>query len=343
MDKNLKNYTLVELRQTIESFKQKRFLADYLFTFIHLKNVTDLAAVTPLPKVFREQLANEGYFISDSHLAEQHDDPDGTTKFVFELTDGCRIEAVRLQDDERNTLCLSTQAGCRMGCMFCATGQLKFERNLTAAEIVDQVYHAQQVCGKISNLVYMGMGEPLDNLANVMRSVDLLNHEEGVNIGIRHITLSTCGLPKAIRQLANYELAPRLAVSLHAANDVTRHKLMRVSQKYPLAELIAAIREYQQKTSRRITIEYCLIDNINDSDSHAKQLIQKLQGIKFNVNLIELNPYPGCPFSASPPERIRAFSKILSDAGIETIVRFRRGRTILAACGQLGATRLKTH
>lgn len=343
MDKNLKNYSLTELRQIIESFKQKRFVADYLFSFIHQQNATDLAAVTPLSKAFRAELENAGYFLSDISLAEQHDDPDGTTKFVFELADHCRIEAVRLQDDQRNTLCLSSQAGCRMGCLFCATGQLAFERNLTAAEIVDQVYHAQKVCGKINNVVYMGMGEPLDNLDNVIRSVELLNHEKGANIGIRHITLSTCGLPPQIRQLADIEIAPRLAISLHAANDETRHKLMRVSQKYPLTELIAAIKDYQQKTSRRVTIEYCLISKINDSNDHAKQLIQKLKGIKLNINLIELNPFPGCPFSPSSPERTRGFAKVLSDAGLETIVRYRRGRSILAACGQLGATRLKPH
>jgi 23S rRNA (adenine2503-C2)-methyltransferase len=343
MDKDLKNYTPAELRRIVDTFGQKCFLSDYLFSFIHQKYVVSLDEVSPLPKSFRAELQAAGYFVSCVALAEQHQDPDGTVKFVFELSGGSRIEAVRLCDQDRNTLCLSTQAGCRMGCLFCATGQLKFERNLTAAEIVDQVYHAQRQCGRIHNLVYMGMGEPLDNFDNVMRSVELLNHEKGANIGIRHITLSTCGLPDAIRKLADCDLHPRLAVSLHAADDATRNKLMRVSQKYALSEILESLKDYQQKTSRRITIEYCLMNNVNDSNTQARLLIRLLKEVKANVNLIEMNPFPGCPFEPSTPERMRAFAQILTDAGIDTIVRFRRGRSIKAACGQLGATRLKPH
>ena len=343
MDKDLKSVSLDELRQTVEEFGQKRFLADYLFTFIHQKNAADLSDVTPLPKAFRDTLRTAGYFISTIGLLEQHHDSDGTTKFVFELPGGSRIETVLLRDEDRNTLCLSTQAGCRMGCLFCATGQLKFERNLTAAEIADQVYLVQRDRGKIHNLVYMGMGEPMDNFDPVMRSIELLNHEKGANIGIRHITVSTCGLPDPIRRLAEHPLQPRLAVSLHAPDDRIRQKLMRVSQKYTLDEIIESLNYYQSKTSRRITVEYCLMDKINDSDAQAKLLIRRIKGLKLNVNLIEMNPFPGCPFAASSPERIRAFSKILSDAGFETIVRYRRGRSIKAACGQLGATHLKPH
>ena len=174
MDKDLKSYTALELRHLVEKYGRKPFLADYLFAFIHQKRVLDLNAVTPLPAAFREQLIGDGYFISSLTLAEQHHDPDGTTKLAFDVSGGGRIEAVRLSDRERQTLCLSTQVGCRMGCSFCATGRLGFERNLTAAQIVDQVYQAQQLCGPIHNVVYMGMGEPLDNLDEVMRSVELL-------------------------------------------------------------------------------------------------------------------------------------------------------------------------
>jgi 23S rRNA (adenine2503-C2)-methyltransferase len=343
MDKNLKNCTLAELGHIIEMFSQKRFLADYLFSFIHQKYVSNLGEITPLPKQFRIQMEDAGYYISTLPLVEQHDDPDGTTKFVFELEAGYRIETVLLRDEDRMTLCLSTQAGCRMGCLFCATGQLKFERNLTAAEIIDQVYYAQRQFGKIHNLVYMGMGEPLDNFDNVMRSVELLNHQKGATIGIRHITLSTCGLPAQIRRLAEYPLQPRLAISLHAPDDKTRKKLMRISEKYPLDEVLVSLKDYQRLTSRRITVEYCLMDKINDSNAQAKLLIQRLKGLKVNVNLIEMNPFPGCPFSASPPERIKTFSRILGDAGIDPVVRFRRARSIKAACGQLGATRLIPH
>lgn len=343
MDTDLKNYTLTQLRQLIETFGQKQFLADYLFTFIHQKDAADLSDVTPLPKAFRQTLAEAGYSIPRITLAEQHDDPDGTVKFVFDLADGCRVETVLLRDGDRRTLCLSTQAGCRMGCLFCATARITFVRNLTAAEIVDQVYHARRLFGTVHNVVYMGMGEPLDNLDHVMRSVELLHSPSGANIGIRHITLSTCGLAEPIRQLAVHPLHPRLAVSLHAPDDATRGKLMRIGKKVPVAELIDALKFYQEHTSRRITIEYCLMDRVNDSDAQASELVRRLKGLKYNVNVIELNPFTGCPFNASPTARLHAFAQSLTDAGIETIVRYRRGRSIKAACGQLGATRLKPH
>jgi 23S rRNA (adenine2503-C2)-methyltransferase len=286
-------------------------------------------------------LTDEGYFISQINLAEQHDDPDGTIKFVFELNDGARIESVRLKDGDRNTLCISTQAGCRMGCKFCATGQLEFQRDLTAAEIVDQVYQTERLGSRIDNLVYMGMGEPLDNFDNVVRSIETLNDKNGRNIGIRHITVSTCGLPEEILKLAAQEIRPRLAVSLHAPNDTIRSKLMRVGRKHPLEDIISALKRYQELTAKRITIEYCMIDSINDQVEHAKALVRLLKPLRVNVNLIELNPFPGSRYSASSPNQIQQFAKILSNSGIETIIRFKRGRSIKAACGQLGATWLK--
>ena len=343
MDKDLKQYCPAELRRLVASYGQKPFLADYLFSFIHQKHVADLKHITPLPTVFRDRLVQDDYYISALQLAEQHHDPDGTTKFVFDLPGGGRIETVRLSDRGRNTLCLSTQAGCRMGCAFCATGQLKFERNLTAAEIVDQVYQAQRVCGTIHNVVYMGMGEPLDNLDAVMRSVELLNDRHGADIGIRRITLSTCGLPEGIGILAAWSLHPRLAVSLHAADDPTRQRLMRIGHKYPLGRLLAALRDYQRQTRRRMTIEYCLVHTVNDSDDQARLLTELLKGLNVHVNLIEMNPFAGCPFVPSPPRRIRAFADILTNAGVEAVIRYRRGRSIKAACGQLGATQLETH
>ncbi len=342
MDHNLKSQTYAELLETAARYGQKPFIAGYLFTFIHQKDVTEIDAITPLSKTFRRQLADDGYTIAGIDLLETHEDPDGTVKFVFALPGGGRIETVRLLDGDRNTLCLSTQAGCRMGCTFCATGQLQFERNLTAAEIVDQVYQAESHCGKINNVVYMGMGEPLDNFDAVMGSVEILNHKDGRNIGIRHITISTCGLPEGIKRLAQMPVQPRLAVSLHAPDDATRGKLMRIASKYPLAEVTAALKTYQNITGKRITIEYCMIDGVNDRDDHARALVRLLRPLQVNVNLIELNPYPGCPFEASSHNRIRAFAEILSAAGIETVIRFKRGRSIKAACGQLGATWLKS-
>ncbi len=341
MDNNLKSKTYDELIELAAACGQKAFTAKYLFTFIHQKDAADIQDITPLSKAFRQKLTDDGYTISGIELLEKHDDPDGTIKFVFELADSARIEAVRLKDGKRNTLCISTQAGCRMGCKFCATGQLKFQRNLTAAEIVDQLYQVEKYCGKIHNVVYMGMGEPLDNFDNVMASVSILNDENGRNIGIRHITLSTCGLPQQIRQLSTSPLQPRLAISLHAPNDTIRKEIMRVAAKHSLHDLMTALKSYQSVTNKRITMEYCMIDTINDQVHHAKELIRLLRPLKVNVNLIELNPFAGCPYATSSNNQIRRFAQTLTDAGIETVIRFKRGQTIKAACGQLGATWLK--
>ena len=337
MEKDLKNLTLPEVEHLTAEFKQKPFLARYIFTFIHQKNCAVLAQITPLSKSFRTSLQEAGYFISSLKTIQTFQDPDGTVKFVFELPDGCRIEAVRLLDDERNTFCISTQVGCRMGCLFCATGRLKYQRNLTAAEIASQVYEMQSICGKAQNLVYMGMGEPLDNYEHTMRSVELLNHADGQNIGIRRITLSTCGLPDKILQLADESLHPRLAVSLHGPDDATRNKVMKIAHKFSIKDLFTALREYQQKTKRRITFEYCMIRDINDSPQQARQLTKLLDGLKCNVNLIEFNPFAGCDFEPSIPAAIKHFAGILERAGIETVIRFKRGQSIHAACGQLGA------
>jgi 23S rRNA (adenine2503-C2)-methyltransferase len=341
MEKDLKNKTLSELLELMLSCGQKRFGADYIFRFIHQKDAQKIDSITTLSKTVRHSLIDAGYSISQLSLSEQHIDPDGTIKFVFQLDEQTCIESVLLKDDGRQTLCISTQAGCRMGCRFCATGQLHFERNLSSAEIVDQVYRAEQVCGKIDNVVYMGMGEPLDNFDNVMRSVEILNHEYGRNIGIRHITISTCGLPESIRALAQLPILPRLALSLHAPTDEVRKKIMPVAAKYSLHEIFAALKTYQSLTGKRFTIEYCMISGLNDSPEQAHYLVKLLKPFMVNINLIELNPYPGCPFTPSSPQHIRQFANILSRADIETIIRFKRGRSIKAACGQLGATRLK--
>jgi 23S rRNA (adenine2503-C2)-methyltransferase len=226
-----------------------------------------------------------------------------------------------------------------MGCVFCATGRIKFKRNLSAGEIVAQVNTIETDAGKISNIVYMGMGEPLLNYDSVAKSIRILNHAKGKNIGIRHLTISTCGIVPAIIKLAKEELHPRLAVSLNAPNDELRTKLMPINAKYPLHELFKAIRLYQNSTRRRVTFEYVMIKNMNDSDEHAAMLIKLLKGLMSHVNLIEHNPFPNCDFSGSSSERINNFAEILSRAGIETTIRFRMGRDIRAACGQLGADR----
>ena len=337
MSRDLKDKTPGELEQIVESLGGKKYLAGYIFHFIHTKDAEEISEITPLSKSFREQLAGQDYFISRLSVLTRLTDKDGTAKYAFALGDGGRIETVLLLDGTRRTLCISTQVGCAMGCTFCATGKLRFRRNLTAGEIVDQVNTVQKDAGRISNVVYMGMGEPLANYEAVVKSLGILNHPKGKNIGVRHITVSTCGLAPEIRKLASEDVHPRLAVSLNAPTDDLRTKLMPINAKYPVAELLKAVRFYQDRTRQRVTFEYVLIKGLNDSTGHAKMLVKLLAGLACNVNLIEHNPYPTCKYAASGSVRIREFAAVLDDAGIETTTRFRMGRNIKAACGQLGA------
>ncbi|UCC98373.1 MAG: 23S rRNA (adenine(2503)-C(2))-methyltransferase RlmN [Phycisphaerales bacterium] len=336
MNQDLKDKTLDELEQIVADLGRKKYLAQYIFHFIHVEGATEVSQITPLSKAFRAQLLAQGYRISNLDILDKLTDKDGTIKYVFALDAG-RIETVLLHDGQRRTLCVSTQVGCTMDCRFCATAQIPFQRNLTAAEIVDQVNIAQSDGGRISNIVYMGMGEPLANYAAVVKSLRMLNHPKGKNIGIRHITISTCGLAPAIRKLAGEAVCPRLAVSLNAPTDTLRTRLMPINAKYPIAGLLAAVRFYQSRTRQRITFEYVMIKDMNDLAEHAKTLPKLLEGVLCNVNLIEHNPYLGCEFAATSSTRIRQFASILDRAGIETTVRFRMGRGIKAACGQLGA------
>ena len=337
MSKDLKDKTPGELEQIVESLGGKKYLAEYIFDFIHTKDAEEISEIMPLSKAFREQLAGQGYCISRLSILNKLTDKDGTAKYAFALGDGCRIETVLLLDGRRRTLCVSTQVGCAMACTFCATGKLKLQRNLTAGEIVDQVNAVQKDTGRISNVVYMGMGEPLANYAAVVKSLGILNHPKGKNIGVRHITVSTCGLVPEIRKLAFEDVRPRLAVSLNAPTDALRSKLMPINAKYPIPELLKAVRFYQGRTRQRVTFEYVLIKELNDSADHARMLVKLLKGLACNVNLIEHNPFPMCKYAASSSASIREFAAVLGDAGIETTTRFRMGRNIKAACGQLGA------
>ncbi len=337
MGKDLKDQAPAELERLVVGLGQKKYLAGYLFKFIHVQNCDDLGAVSTLSKALRTELIERGYFISRVGVVDCRTDRDGSAKVLFELGDGERVEAVLLPEEQRRTLCVSTQVGCAMGCAFCATGRIALRRNLTAGEIVDQVNAVEQDAGRITNVVYMGMGEPLENYDAVLKSVRILNHAAGKNIGIRHITISTCGITPAIRQLADEDLQPRLAISLNAPADALRSRLMPINRKYPLGELLEAVRAYQARTRQRVTFEYVLIEKVNDSVNHARMLVKLLRGLVHNVNVIEHNPYSGCEFRGSSRERIGRFASALKDAGVETTTRFRMGRRIQAACGQLQA------
>lgn len=337
MDKDLKNNTLGEIEAIADNFGQKKYLAGYVFTFIHSKDVDKISDITPLSKAFRTRLTEQDYYISHLKTIRTISDSDGTMKYLFELADGSRIETVLLPDGKRKTLCVSTQAGCPMNCAFCATAKLGFSRNLTAAEIVDQINVVQKNTGKINNVVYMGMGEPLLNYNAVIKSIRILNHPLGKNIGLRHLTISTCGITDGIRKLADEDIYPRLAISLNAPTDSLRSKIMPINKKYPIAAIMEAVNYYQQKTQQRITFEYVLLKDFNDSTLHARMLSKLAHKVKCNINLIEYNPYPLGSFEASSKEVIKRFVQILEDAGIETTIRYKKGRKIKAACGQLGA------
>jgi 23S rRNA (adenine2503-C2)-methyltransferase len=338
MIKDLKNYTFDELEARVIELGAKKYQAKYIFSSIHAKDVTSIGDFTTLKKDFRARLADEGFYISSVDMVEKLVDPDGTIKYLFALDDDTRIESVLLTNNDRRTLCISCQAGCRMGCTFCATAKLKFRRNLTAAEIVDQVNVVSADSGTINNVVYMGMGEPFDNYDEVVRSLRILNHHAGKNIGQRHLTVSTCGLPEEILEFAEEKLQVHLAVSLHSASDEGRARLMPAAKRYPLKQLFEAIRGYQAVTRRRVMFEYCMIKGVNDSDLQAQNVLKLLKGLNANVNLIEYNPHPGCKFKPSSRQRIGAFFDILMKGGIETTARYKRGQKIKAACGQLGAT-----
>jgi 23S rRNA (adenine2503-C2)-methyltransferase len=344
MNKDLKSKTYAQLEQMIVDLGAKKYIAKYIFSFIHAKNAAEIDDITPLSKAFRKTLTENGYYISKLKTIEKFVDPDGTIKYLFELPDGSRIESVLLSTDApniRKTLCISCQAGCRMGCDFCATAKLKFKRNLTAGEIADQVNIVFADSGKINNVVYMGMGEPLDNYESVIDSVSIINHHAGKYIGQRHITVSTCGITEGIEKLAKEEIMPRLAISLHAPNDKLRARLMPIANRYPLKKLFASLRSYQMQTRKRITFEYCMIKGTNDSVAHAQELIKLLAPLKSSVNLIEYNPHDGCQLLAANKHVIKRFQDVLMKDGMETVIRYKRGQKIKAACGQLGATWLK--
>jgi len=340
MQKDLKSMTINEVAALTAARGYKKFQAGYIFDFVHKKQVCDIADITPLPKPMRQDLIEQSYYISSLRVEKKLRDRDGTVKYLFALEDGLAIESVLISEQGRRTLCISTQVGCAMGCAFCATAKLKIQRNLTAGEIVDQLYKVEQNGPAVTNVVYMGMGEAMLNYDAVMSSVRILNDSKGRNLGARRITISTCGIIPCIKRLGDEDIQPRLAVSLNAPTGQLRGKIMPVNKKYPLRELMQAVKSYQSKTGNRVTFEYVMIKDFNETSAHAEMLGKLIKGIKCNVNLIEYNPHPGCQMRPAERKSIERFSKLLTDKGIETTVRLKKGSGIKAACGQLGAEML---
>ena len=332
----IKNFSLPQLEAWVGNLDERPFRARQLFRQLYVRHVTSWDECSDLSKSFRNRLES-GALLNALELADKRQDSDGTTKYLFVLQDGLHIEAVLIPDPPRHTLCLSSQVGCALGCRFCRTGALGFQRNLQTAEIVDQVCRVQSDLApevRISNLVFMGMGEPLANYNAVVRALGNLISEEGMNFSHRTVTLSTCGLVPQIRRLGR-QVRVNLAVSLNASDDETRSFLMPVNRKYSLKTLVEALKEFPILNRRMITFEYVLVGGINDRDEDAHRVATLLKGTRAKVNLIALNPHPDVDLSPPSPERALRFQEILIGHHLTAILRKSKGQDISAACGQL--------
>jgi 23S rRNA (adenine2503-C2)-methyltransferase len=335
----LLNLSQNELRELMTAWEEPAYRTQQIETWLYQRYVDDVTQMANLPKTLCRRLTHDTIL---NPLTPQVtlDSADGQTrKTLFRLPDGREIEAVLMRYEKRQTLCISTQAGCAMACPFCATGQIGFMRNLSAGEIVAQVLHYARLLSQegkpVTNIVFMGMGEPLANYAETWRAIRRLNDPAGFNLGARRMTVSTVGLVPAIRRMSQEPEQVGLAVSLHAPNDALRNTIVPLNRRYPLAMLMQAVQDYIAATHRRVTFEYALMDNLNDSEALADQLAELLAGLLCHINLIPLNPTPNSPWSGSPDERVYAFRDRLEAAGIPTTVRLRRGIDIAAGCGQL--------
>lgn len=332
---DLKDFEYDELTEFLNSIGEKKFRAEQIFSWLH-RGVTSYDEMTNLSKVTRDKLNNISY-VSSLEIREKYvSSIDGTVKYLFELPDGNCIESVVMRYHHGVTICISSQVGCRMGCRFCASTIGGLYRNLTAGEILNQVIFAQKDLGeRISNIVIMGIGEPLDNFDNIVRFLHNVNHEKGINIGYRHITLSTCGVVPGIYALARENLPITLTVSLHAPNDKIRDEIMPVNHTYKIAELLKACREYYNTTNRRLSFEYSLIHGVNDSEENADELASLIKGLHAHVNLIPVNKVEERDYRQGSSKDIRKFHEKLASLGVNATIRRELGSDISASCGQL--------
>ena len=327
----------IGLEAALDERGYERFRARQIFRWIYRRGITDIAAMTDLPRPLRESLAGE-FTLATPVIAARHRSSDGAEKFLLTLRDGRQIEAVFIPDTPAMTFCISTQVGCAMACAFCLTGKMGLVRNLTAGEIAGQVRvlaDALNLRDTAFNIVIMGMGEPLHNYDETMKALRILADEHGLAVPPRRVTLSTVGLLPALERLAHEPLMPNLAISLHAPTDVKRGELVPINKKYGIAEIIDACKRFPLRRRSRITFEYVLLANVNDSADDARRLAKLLAGVKAKVNLIPLNAAAGIPFERPSDEQIDSFARILAERGVTVSVRKSRGRDIRAACGQL--------
>lgn len=332
---SISSMTLSVLSEEMKRAGFPAFRAKQVYGWLHQHRVTSFSEMTNLPKTMQSWL-DENYVIDSVSAARKQVSKDGTVKYLFRLADGNCIESVLMFYEYGATICISTQVGCRMGCRFCASTQAGRVRNLTAGEICAEVYAAQADTDvRISHIVLMGIGEPLDNYDHVLAFLRIITSPEGLCIGMRNISLSTCGLVPMIDKLAEEKLQLTLSVSLHAPNDELRSSMMPVNDSYPVKPLIAACRRYQKTTGRRISFEYSMVKGVNDAPQHADELAALIKGMGAHVNLIPINPVDGSPYSATDAKNVQRFQKLLEDRGVNATIRRRLGTDISAACGQL--------
>lgn len=333
---DIKSMDLQELQAFVEKLGEKKFRAKQLYLWMHQKLVKDFEEMTNLSKAFREKLQKECTLGGVAIAREQISGKDGTRKFLMELSDGNMVETVLMKYHHGNSVCVSSQVGCRMGCRFCASTVGGLTRSLATSEILDQIYEIQRhIEERVSNVIIMGIGEPLDNYENVIRFIRMLSDENGLHISQRNITLSTCGLVPKIYNLMKEELTITLAISLHAPNDEIRRQMMPVADSFSMKEILEACRAYIGETGRRVTFEYTMVQGTNDSRENARELASRLKGMLCHVNLIPLNAVKGRMGSRSVPENIRQFQMELEKHHVNVTIRREMGSDIDAACGQL--------
>ena len=332
---NIRSMTQPELAAICKELGQPAFRAKQVYVWLH-KGVRSYDEMTNIPKAFREALAEKYPILPPKVVRKQESQKDGTIKYLWQLSDGNCVETVLMRYHYGNTVCISTEVGCRMGCAFCASTIGGLVRKLEPFEMLDEVLFTQLDSGlPISHIVLMVIGEPLDNFDNVMRFLELVNSEEGMNISMRHISLSTCGLVPMIDRLAEKKLQLSLAISLHGPNDEIRSKIMPVNKAYDIETLLSACRRYYAATSRRIHFEYAMIQGVNDSEDNARELLRRLRGLPAHVNMIPLNHVEESPLKPSTKAAVARFQKILEDGGVPATVRRTLGSDIDASCGQL--------
>lgn len=342
MKTDIKSLNLSELTEMIIRLDMPKYRAKQIYKWLHVKNVNDFLDMTDISNKDISLLV-ENFYISSLKIAKRLVSKiDNTVKYLYMLDDGNCIESVLMKYKHGYSVCVSTQVGCKMGCKFCASTIAGFVRNLTPGEILEQVYSANRDCPeRISNVVLMGIGEPLDNYDNVLKFLTLLSNEDGFNLSLRHVSLSTCGAVDKIYALAEHRLGLTLSVSLHAPNDEIRSASMPINNKWNMSELLNACRYYANATGRRISFEYALIHGVNDSDENAVLLAKKLKGMLCHVNLIPVNRVDETGFTPADSKRVRRFTDILTSFGINTTVRRTLGADINAACGQLRREQIK--